>query len=64
MIQGNHESGIKNSHYYFSVLKTNVDMYTTGIDKTLLPSQIASDNYEFLTQEIKDGLIDILDYWT
>ena len=63
-IEGTQSSGLKNSHYLFMLLSQEIELYRTGIDKTVLPLQIANSTEEFLTQEIKNGLIDILDYWS
>lgn len=63
-ISGMHESGIPNSYYWFSTMQSEVKNYLEGTKKQDLIDFIDNATETYITQTVKDGMTDILDYWT
>ena len=63
-IAGTHASGVPNSYYWFSTMQTEVRNYVDGTLKQQLIDFIDNSTESYVTQYVKDGMTDILDYWT
>lgn len=67
-IEGTHdetgEISMPNSHHFFILIKEEVEKYIDGTCKQCLVDRITNATEEYVTQQIKDDLENILDYWS
>ena len=63
-ITGTHASGVPNSYYWFSTMTVEVENYISGTYKQDLLDFIDNETDTYVTQNIKDTMTTMLDYWT
>lgn len=63
-ISGYQPDGTHNGHHFFLQIKLELENYLVGVLKEDLITKIQGMTEDYLTQEIKDGMCDIFDYWS